>query len=122
MSHELTTWEHGFIKRMVDAFWSDTRVTTYKNAVILYVKSHRSAFDYASCMGLYDNPQEVAEAVLQSEEYVNRSPVSAARMPVGGAVTSMAYGVYQFSDQELIAKECEAAITYWKEKVEGKTE
>lgn len=77
MIYQLTDAEKKMIDNYAYAFWADFKVMVYERAVILYVDSHRSDFDYPSILRYDDQPEKVMQAVLDYEGYKNRSTASA---------------------------------------------
>lgn len=114
MPHELTEQEREFLR--VDArTWVDPmKFTIYKNAVIRYVTTHRSGFDYACCYGLYDDPQSALEAIVNSQEYRQYLGWNA-KMPSNQSLVNLAIQAnsYNFAHNDYIEAECEAAIAYY---------
>jgi hypothetical protein len=101
VSYTLSQEEMKTIDSYCDAFWDDVRVIDHKKAVIVFVFSPNSNFDYPHLLGIYDEPDEVIKAIECYPGYVERSQVSAARM---GRGVSRAYGMYDVKDIELECK------------------
>lgn len=115
VQYRLTADEREKIKSMVQAFASDLKVLyrktliPYRGAVILYVDSDRCDFEYVTVLGLYNDPEEVYEAVIYSPEYRNRHPSSAK----ANSCLFIDFDHYQHSSPAEIEERCRSAILYW---------
>lgn len=114
--YELTARERDALRSDARTWVDPMRFTVYKNAVIRYVSTHRSGFDYPFCYGLYDNPKSVLEAVLNSEEYRKYLGWNA-KMPNNHDLVNLAIhqGTYEFSHSDYVKSQCERAIAYYHE-------
>lgn len=118
--YELNERELAFLRGNASTWVDPMRFTVYKNAVIMYVKTHRSAFDYPTCLGLYDHPEAVLEAVLNSKEYRDYLGWNA-KVPSNADLVSMMIkdGEYEFAGNDYVTSQCERAIAYWHKTHEG---
>lgn len=112
--YQLTERERGFLRNDCRTWVDPMKFMVYGNAVIRYVTTHRSGFDYAFCYGLYDEPYSALEAILNSDEY-QVYLIWNAKMPSVAPLVSAAIraGVYTFPQGDYVDSECEAAITYY---------
>ena len=113
-AYELTEREREFLRTDRRTWVDPMKFMIYKNAVIRYVTTHRSGFDYACCYGIYDDPRPVLQAILNSDEYKGYLE-SNAKMPSVRPLVNMAIqaGVYTFPQNDYVKSECEAAIAYY---------
>lgn len=118
----LTDREREYLRADCRCWVDPMRFMVYKNAVIRYVKTHRSGFDYAVCYGLYDDPTEALEAILNSDEYQAYLGWNAKIPSNAGLVSAMIKdGLYEFGGSDHIASKCEAAIAYWHKTQKGES-
>lgn len=112
--YELTERERGFLRIDCRTWVDPMKFMVYKNAVIRYVTTHRSGFDYSLCYGLYDDPYSALEAILNSNEYREYRGWNA-KMPSVTPLVNAAIqaGAYTFPQSDYVNSECEAAIAYY---------
>lgn len=108
MSYVLTTQECATVDSLSYSFWADLRVMVHQDAVLFYVDSYRTDFEYVACLGIYLDPQSVLEAVENYPGYVNRSKVSTRK-----GVNSLRG--YHKTTPEQRTERIEVAIQYWRE-------
>lgn len=113
-TYELTERERDFLKRQAACWVDPMKFTVYENAVIMYVTTHRSGFDYATCLGIYEDPLPVLNAVLNSEEYQRYLGFNA-KMPSVQPLVNAAIraGSYTLPQSDYITSQCKKAIEYY---------
>jgi hypothetical protein len=113
-TRELTEQERGFLRSDCCCWVDPMKFTIYKNAVIRYVVTHRSGFDYPCCYGIYEDPESALEAILNSEEYRNYLGWNAKMPSVYPLVNSaIRAGAYTFAQSDYVKSQCEMAIAYY---------